>query len=605
MISALLALAFSAEPALLRLGADVRAILHIGGEAKPAITVSAGRVESLRRAGGGWEADYVPPDEALPQVAILIAVSGAEVASLAIPLWGEGDAQVKTRPHGRISVEIGQQTFGPVVADAQGNAVVPVVVPPGVNEAHQGKRIIPLHVPPSRTLHLALGEGVPAADRAQTLTIYVAASTPQGEPRRGAAIRLGATRGNLSALREREPGLYEAWLVLAPGRPGEVRVSAALDDAPEFVAEESLPLPAGPARRVEIAGDRQRIGADDPRALLHVSARDAAGNPPGDAVDFAATAGELRARATAPGEWDLALDLPHAFGGRDSVEVRASATDASAAWTMTLVPGQPEAVGFERESASVVADGRSRLQLEVLLRDRYGNPIRGVRPELSAGLGTADLEERGGALYASYRPPELQKGGETELELRAGQLEGRAHVTLLPNLRTGALSAKAGVLSNFSGFTAPLLGLEGALRSERLGPELALSLGADYAHREQSGLLPAGASAISADSRLDLLLLHLSVSWRRSFGAGNTFWAGAGPCAAAYWTKVSAVNFPSRNGFAFAPGLQAGLGAERRLRWGVPFLEARAAWVTSPDLPMLTGPLRTLSLLAGVRLETR
>src|SRR5207302_76594 len=114
---------------------------------------SVGTIEGLHRARDGiWEAQYVPPDDAIPQVAILTAAAGGEVAWLAIPLWAEGDAVVKTRPRGRISVDIGSQTFGPVVADAHGNAVVPVVVPPGVYEAHQGKRVIPLHVPPSRTI---------------------------------------------------------------------------------------------------------------------------------------------------------------------------------------------------------------------------------------------------------------------------------------------------------------------------------------------------------------------------------------------------------------------------------------------------------------------
>lgn len=602
---ALLALALSAEPALIRLGADARAVLRVDGEAQPSISASVGRIESLRRGEqGGWEADYLPPEDGLPQVAIVIAVSGDQATWTAIPLWGEGDAVVKTRPHGRISVEIGTQTFGPAVADEHGEAVVPVVVPPGVLEAHHGKRIIPLHVPPSRTVHVALGQAAPAADCAQTVAVYVAAASARGEPRPGAAIRLGATRGGLSALHERAPGLYEAWLALAPGRPGEVRVSAALDDAPEFVAEAALALGGGPARSIRISADREAIGADDPRAKLHVSARDAAGNPPGDAMRFESTAGQVSAEATAPGEWDLGLALAPSFSGLDSVEVRASAASASAAKALPLLPGPPETVGFETSSASVVADGKSRLRLEVQLRDRHGNAIHGLRPEVSAGQGSAELEEREGALYASYLPPLLHGGGDTTLALRAGALEGRARLTLLPDLKRAALSAKAGMLSNLSGFSVPLIGLEAALRSARFGPELALSLGADYGHRAQSEMLQAGSAAVAADSRIDLLLVHLSASWRRPFGNGNAFWIGAGPCAAAYWTRVGAADIPTRRGFAVAPGLQGGIGAERRLRWGVPFFEARAAWVTSPGLPILTGPLRTVSLMAGVRLET-
>ena len=59
---------------------------------------------------------------------------------------------------------------------------------PGMHEAHHGKRVIPLHVPPTRTVHLALGEAGRTADRAQTIAVYVVAVTADGTPRSGAAI---------------------------------------------------------------------------------------------------------------------------------------------------------------------------------------------------------------------------------------------------------------------------------------------------------------------------------------------------------------------------------------------------------------------------------
>jgi len=602
----LLAVALSAEPALIRLGADARAVLRVESAEKPAISASVGRVESLRQSGNGaWEAQYIPPEDALPQVAIVTAVAADEAAFIAIPLWGEGDAVVKTRPRGRISVEIGEQTFGPVVADDHGEAVVPVVVPPGVQEAHHGKRVIALHVPPSRTIHLALGRAVVEADRAQTVPVFVAAVTARGEPRPGASVRLAASRGELSALHEASKGLYVAWLALAPGRPGEARITAALDDAPQFVAAGSLPLRGGAARQIDISADRARIDADEPTARLHVSGRDAAGNPCGEDLSFEATAGDLVAKASAPGEWEVTLTLPPAFGGRESVEVRARSSQASASKTLPLVAGAPQTAAFERGSASVVADGASRLRLRVDLRDRYGNPVRGLRPELSAGEGSAELEEREGALYAAYRPPVLETRSGTTLALRAGSLEGRAQLTLLPNVKALAIGAKAGVLSNFSGFSAPLIGVEAALRTARFGPQLALSLGADYARRSQTELVASGAGQLAADSRLDLLVVHLSATWRQPFGDKNILSLGAGPCAGAYWTRVGLSGSPTRRGFAVVPGLQAIAGVERRFGWGTPFAEARAAWLTSPGLPMLTGPLRTISWLAGVRLEMR
>ncbi|TMB18139.1 MAG: hypothetical protein E6J65_18630 [Deltaproteobacteria bacterium] len=206
--AALLALALSAQPSPMRLGRDASAVLRVVTQsaAEPALSVSVGRVEAPRHTGEGtWEAQYVPPDDGIPQVAIVMAVAAGEVAWIALPLWAEGDAVVKTRPRGRITVEIGSQTFGPVTADPRGEAIVPVVVPPGVTQARQGKRMIPLGVPPSRMVHVAFGETGGAADRAQTVAVYAIATTADGAPRRGAAIRLRSSRGALSPLHEVAP----------------------------------------------------------------------------------------------------------------------------------------------------------------------------------------------------------------------------------------------------------------------------------------------------------------------------------------------------------------------------------------------------------------
>jgi hypothetical protein len=590
----------------MRLGGDARATVRVEAAETPVVTASIGKIESVHAAGNGaWEARYVPPDEGIPQVALVTAVAGGEVAFIAIPLWAEGDALVKTRPRGRISVTIGSQTFGPVVADERGRALVPVVVPPGVYEAHHGKRVIPLHVPPSRTIHVAFGKGALTADRAQTVSVYVIAVTAQGAPRSGAALKMRATRGELSPVRERAPGVYEASLSLPPGVPGDVRVSAVLADAPAFAAEAILSLGGGPAASIAISADRERIAAEDPHALLHVTARDAAGNAPGEELSFEATAGQLGVAPAGAGQWNLTLSLDPSFAGRENVEVRARGSAKSAERTLPLVPGPLQSISFERQSTEVLADGATPLRLAVRFTDRYGNTVAAPHSEVSAGQGRAELEERDGTLYASYVPPLLREPSETDLSLRAGPAIGRAHLTLRPNLTSAAFSAKAGLFSNFSGFTTPLLGIAAALRTDHFGPQLAFAVELDYGHRGESGLVSAGASTLAADSSLDLALLHVIGSWRRQLSDREALWFGAGPTLATYWTRVRVADTGTRRGFAIAPGLQATAGAEHRFDHWVPFVEARAGWITSPGLPILTGPLRTLSLFAGVRLETR
>src|SRR5205814_654055 len=235
--------------------------VRVQADAKPAIAASVGTIEGLHRARDGiWEAQYVPPDDAIPQVAILTAAAGGEVAWLAIPLWAEGDAVVKTRPRGRISVDIGSQTFGPVVADAHGNAVVPVVVPPGVYEAHHGKRIIPLRVPPSRTIHVAFGQTTLTADRAQTAIVYVVVVNPPGED-----VAFETSAGQLTATAS-APGEWDLSLSLEPAFGERKAVEVRARGAGASVAR-TLPLVPGPLESISFDRPNEAIVADGLTAL--------------------------------------------------------------------------------------------------------------------------------------------------------------------------------------------------------------------------------------------------------------------------------------------------------------------------------------------------
>ena len=104
----LLAVALSAEPSLLRIGGDARAVVRVSSVAEPRLSASVGRFEAVQRgADGSWVASYVPPQEGPPQVAIVTAIADGDVAWMAIPLAAEGDAVVKTRPRASIVVRIG------------------------------------------------------------------------------------------------------------------------------------------------------------------------------------------------------------------------------------------------------------------------------------------------------------------------------------------------------------------------------------------------------------------------------------------------------------------------------------------------------------------
>src|SRR6266508_3758063 len=91
----------SAEPAALVVETDLRATLNIevGTEVTPSVTASVGRVENVRALGGGrFTADYLPPREAYPQVAIVAVLSGERCGWTSIPLVGQGVAIARSVP---------------------------------------------------------------------------------------------------------------------------------------------------------------------------------------------------------------------------------------------------------------------------------------------------------------------------------------------------------------------------------------------------------------------------------------------------------------------------------------------------------------------------
>src|SRR5439155_4256238 len=101
------------------------------------LTANVGRIEDLRPLPrGGWAARYRPPRETFPQVAIIAAIGGTGSGSvdgwIALPLWGQGEARVRTQPGADSELRIDERTFGPRRADASGVALIPVAVPPGV-----------------------------------------------------------------------------------------------------------------------------------------------------------------------------------------------------------------------------------------------------------------------------------------------------------------------------------------------------------------------------------------------------------------------------------------------------------------------------------------
>ncbi|MCK6549472.1 hypothetical protein L6R52_26770 [Myxococcota bacterium] len=133
------------------------------------IAANVGRVEAPERvAPGKYRVKYRVPPTKFPQAAILAVWHetgpDAPVDFLRIPLSARTRIPAKAAPGAEVRVLIGDDAFGPVVADRSGNAMVPVVMPPGAREvivesAERGGRkttTLPVKVPPYNRLAMAV-----------------------------------------------------------------------------------------------------------------------------------------------------------------------------------------------------------------------------------------------------------------------------------------------------------------------------------------------------------------------------------------------------------------------------------------------------------------
>jgi hypothetical protein len=608
MVSLLLAAAtglqIHAQPPTLELGKTAaRAVLHIRSPVEPRLSASVGVIVGLRQEGpDAWAADYVAPHERFPRVAVIAAVAYGEVAWTAVPLFGRGLAQVQTRPGARISVQIGGRTFGPAEADARGIARVPVVVPPGVHEVqHRGRRIA-LPVPPSARLHVVLLKPRVQADAVEKVGIFVIVTDDAGKARPEFETVFWPERGEVSALEKRGPGELAGIWTVPPGAAGPLKLRAAVADFRELQADAALAVDAGRPETLALSTDRESVVAGTATEVaLRATARDAEGNPSADALDLEGPPGFGTLVQNAPGEWRLRP--PDAFAGLTAVRLTAhprGASDPSASVVVRLVPAEPVAASIE-PAVAVVRAGSAGIRLRVVRTDRFGNVVPGAAPAGTADDGiVASIDSRSdGAFDATYVPPRRWNGPGASVEMRWPEATAQRRLTVLPPLASFVVSPKVGGLTNFGGLSSPVAAVEASLRTERFGPELALSTEAAWYFGSHQQPIRFG----NAQARDDFFSFAAQLSLRVHPGPRVTLWAGAGPSLTAVASRLRVADQPEISESAVVAGALISAGFECRFAHLVPFAELRWSWHQDPALDSLTGAVRAASLLLGTRLE--
>jgi hypothetical protein len=574
----------TADPPRLELTGDGGAELRVAAPPEVedlSITASAGRIEGLRRLpGGGFAARYRPPAERVPQVAIVAAIArggrGLEDGWVAIPMSGRGTARVRGDPGAAVSLRIGDRTFGPETAGLDGVAAIPVVVPPGIREGHQGYRPIDLHVPERSLLHAIADRSDVRADREERVRVVAYVVAPHGAARRGDAPAFEPSRGSVTVA-EREAGAYVASWTLPPGPAGEERLVVRLPSAPVSRAVVRVEAAAGAPALVAVSVEREALLAGGEAAVV-ARALDAAGNPVPAKVELEARGAVLRDVAEArPGEVRARLSAGDRLQAQEAVvTATVAALGISGSRIVPLRPGEPVTARFEPRPV-LRGDGAGEAILRVAVADRFGNPTPAT-PEVTAARGRVLRVSRAapGEFEVRYVAPAVDRPVPEELVARTGAARAALAPVLVPPAPALRVDARAGAgvdLKTGAGRVGGAVGLE-----RPADVDLALRGGFEAALRLEAGGVsaPNGARAT--------LLAGPSL---RSLAGGGTIWSGSATAG----LLLGGGDVAAAGRLAVSAGL--------RRRGAEPFLELSILGATAGGAP---GSFVAAALGVGVRL---
>jgi hypothetical protein len=307
------------------------------------------------------------------------------------------------------------------------------------------------------------------------VALEIFAIAPDGHPASAADLSVTADRGQLGAVRERAPGLFEVTFRAPDRAPAVATVSAALSGQKPQTA--AIALLAGPPAQIRLTA---LPGAHPNDVRVQGEVFDARGNAlPADGLRFSSDGGELAQEGSA-----AALHLPPAREGQSEIHVAAAAGAAQASIALPLPPpSEPPAIAREERvdgmDLGALLGGQSNLsranagtmQAELAVHPH----LAGVELLARAGLfqfAAAGENVAGAPQAAELRGLSLLAGVRASLPLRGGFV---AHVALLAGaLRTfGSLAVEGGSGPAFTQRTAQW----GPLAAAAAGASLRLGRG--------------------------------------------------------------------------------------------------------------------------------
>jgi hypothetical protein len=580
---------------------DAGVTLHIKSSEPPVIEASVGEVRPARQVSDGrFEAVYLPPSEAYPQVAIIVARTPRSSGWLPLPLPGTGELAVTPDASGSATVVVGNRRFGPQRAGPDGKAVIRIVVPPGTKYAVSGGKRLNLNLPEVPHVFLTPDQTEVPAHLAASVELRIFVVTPDGKPRRGAPLRLSVDSGTVSGAREVEPGVYDATWKVAPSVAASV--SARLDD--EGVAfSTSLKRPSSEPQALRIDVDRETATAGESPFDFAVVVEDGTGNPvdstgPRATISSGAFLGWTK-RST--GVWVGHVSIPERL---DSTTLVIAATDGelAARREVKLVPGPVAELLIDGEPPS----GKGPEPLTVTTVDRFGNPTGATPPEATSSTGSVrgPTSTAAGTYRFDYQPPLAATATHDEIVVQAGNAKRTISIELkrdtgLPYVELGP---KAG-LAFRSGATSVVLGAEGLLWPLGSAAPFGLELEGSWYSFSKNRTLAAQPEPLAFSSTATYLSLTAGPAWRLRLGSRTIFTASVGGGAVHAQSKSKLGTQPTLNEATWVAAGTAAVSLAVQAWGGYPYLELRAAYVSDPRLETLSGSFVPVFVQLGYRFK--
>ena len=460
------ALAFSWEPARIVVGETAHAVIRITARDKngaaldvapPQLVTSTGTISAPERQQPGvWIARFTPPKEAFPHVAIVSATidtaDATAVGFVTLPLWGRGQTTVRTKPGSQVTVFVGADSFGPVDSDDAGDAVVPILVPPGPEHAvakstdasgNESSKSIDLGVPGFNRLALVALDDVVAGDGGGSARLLAFAVDRKGAPLVQAQLTPTIVVGTMAyEAQPVAPGIFE--LVWNAGAVAAQLATITLDlqGAPLSSASTSVRVIGGAPARAELVVPRGAVTADEnPEVVVGVTVFDSGGNPvPFGAARVDVDVGRIDRIGGSDTTRQIAWVLPRerdVSGARATIRIRAVDGRILGRREVTLLPGKPTSLRVE-PLEPVVADGSTGVAVVVAAFDAWENEVVPVGIEIGANEGrfagkTVDPVAR--RFRALYVPEPRDDEDVVDIEIKLGALTSTTPLRLRPRAR--------------------------------------------------------------------------------------------------------------------------------------------------------------------------